>query len=203
MSPRDRPITVAVGQFGSVIGQGLLQILGDDRGLRVLGAGLDRDALELAAARGEAEVLVLDEDSAATPAVPTRLRGARADVGLVVLAHRPTRAYAARVLACGVSACLSTETSAQEIVQAVRLAADGRHVFVSMSPRAPAAARAAGISALTRRERDVLELLGEGQKNAQIASTLNISTETVRMHAKHVYRKLGVSSRRELLDIEV
>jgi DNA-binding NarL/FixJ family response regulator len=196
------PVTVAVGQLGSVIGRGLLEILEDARGLRVVGAGLDHAALEGAVARGRAQVVVLDEDSVAGPSVPRRLCGARSGVGLVVLAHRPSRAYVTRVLACGVSVCLSTDASAVEIVRGVGVAADGRHVFVSVSARPVAAGRAVGIGALTRREREVLELLSQGQKNAEIAGALRISTETARSHAKQVYRKLGVSSRGELLGIE-
>jgi DNA-binding CsgD family transcriptional regulator len=49
----------------------------------------------------------------------------------------------------------------------------------------------------------VLKLLGRGEKNSEIASALDIGTETARTHAKHVYRKLGVSSRKELLGVEV
>ncbi|HWI09255.1 MAG TPA: helix-turn-helix transcriptional regulator, partial [Solirubrobacteraceae bacterium] len=51
---------------------------------------------------------------------------------------------------------------------------------------------------LTPREADVLELLQEGLTNAQIAHTLSIGVETVRTHARNIYRKLGVASRRDL-----
>lgn len=197
----EAPITVALGQLGCLIGEGLLRVLGAEKGLRVVGAGLDRAALLGVVARGEAQVVVLDEDSVAGPAVPGAMRDARADVGLVVVAHRPTRAYATRIVSFGVTVCLSTDTSAAEIVRGVRMAADGRHVFVSMSARPARAARAAGISALTRREREVLELLGKGRPNAEIARALQISTGTARIHVKHIYRKLGVNSRGELLGV--
>ena len=55
-----------------------------------------------------------------------------------------------------------------------------------------------GSDLLTPREADVLELLQEGATNAQIAHTLSIGIETVRTHARNIYRKLGISSRREL-----
>jgi DNA-binding CsgD family transcriptional regulator len=55
---------------------------------------------------------------------------------------------------------------------------------------------------LTRRESDVLELLSTGHKTVEIARVLQVGTETVRTHTRHVYRKLGVSSRGELLGIE-
>ena len=51
---------------------------------------------------------------------------------------------------------------------------------------------------LTPREGDVLLLLRQGRSNAQIALALQIGVETVRTHARSVYRKLGVASRRAL-----
>jgi DNA-binding NarL/FixJ family response regulator len=186
------PIAVAVGWFGSVIDRGLVEILGGDKGLRVVGAGLDHASLRDVVAEGKAQVVVLDEDSVSTPALPMRLRGLRGDVGLVALAHRPNRAYAKRILAFGVPVCVSIDAPARELVRAVHLAADGRHVFVSMSPRSPQTTAAAVMRSLTRREREVLGLLSKGEKNA----------ETARTHAQHVYRKLGVTSRLELLGIE-
>ena len=44
----------------------------------------------------------------------------------------------------------------------------------------------------------MLELLQDGATNAQIAQTLSIGMETVRTHARNIYRKLGISSRRDL-----
>ena len=43
-----------------------------------------------------------------------------------------------------------------------------------------------------------MELLRGGRSNAEIASDLHVSIETVRTHARRIYRKLGVRTRREL-----
>jgi DNA-binding CsgD family transcriptional regulator len=48
---------------------------------------------------------------------------------------------------------------------------------------------------VTRREREVLALVGDGYTNAQIARTLWISTGTVRKHLENAYEKLGVHTR--------
>jgi DNA-binding NarL/FixJ family response regulator len=55
-----------------------------------------------------------------------------------------------------------------------------------------------GSDLLTPREAEVLELLQNGATNAQIAHRLSIGVETVRTHARNIYRKLGIASRREL-----
>lgn len=52
--------------------------------------------------------------------------------------------------------------------------------------------------ALTRRERDVAELVAAGQRNRAIADTLGISEGTVKMHLHNVYAKLGLESRTQL-----
>jgi DNA-binding NarL/FixJ family response regulator len=62
-------------------------------------------------------------------------------------------------------------------------------------------ARAAAHGRLTRREHEVLELLGEGLKWGEIAQRLVISPRTVATHAENIRRKLGVNSRAEAIAV--
>jgi ATP/maltotriose-dependent transcriptional regulator MalT len=48
---------------------------------------------------------------------------------------------------------------------------------------------------LTRREKEILRLMGRGLTNPEIAEELVISPHTVRTHATHIYDKLAVSNR--------
>ena len=54
------------------------------------------------------------------------------------------------------------------------------------------------VSTLSAREREVYDLLCEGLRNREIAKRLFISVETVKVHARHVYDKLGIRSRTAL-----
>src|SRR5579859_1858138 len=52
---------------------------------------------------------------------------------------------------------------------------------------------------LTRRERDILILLAQGLSGPEIAEKLTLAVSSVRWHAKHVYAKLGVNSKKQAI----
>jgi DNA-binding NarL/FixJ family response regulator len=81
------------------------------------------------------------------------------------------------------------------MVNAIYLASRGMQV---LPPADDQEYEPSGPAPLTARETDVLELLQAGRSNAEIAADLHVGVETVRTHARHIYRKLGVSTRREL-----
>ena len=199
---RAKPLTVAVGQFAAITSLGLRQILSEDRGLDVVGTELDGAELQMAVERRAPRVVILDEARAAAPLL-RRLCAVSPRIGLLVLAHQPTRAYGVRLLAYGASACLSTEVPPETILSTIRLAADGTQAFASTTDGSTRRSRLVGIASLTPRERQVLTLLGRGESNARIALELQISIETARSHVARIYRKLGVSVRGELLGIEL
>ncbi len=99
------------------------------------------------------------------------------------------------MLAFGATACLAKSTEARDILHAIHLASRGMHVVPAADPGMP---ELAGPDLLTPREAEVLDLLQSGRSNGEIAAALHVSTETVRTHARHIYRKLGVKTRREL-----
>jgi ATP/maltotriose-dependent transcriptional regulator MalT len=60
---------------------------------------------------------------------------------------------------------------------------------------------ATGVEALTASERRLAELAAAGHRNRDIAQDLFVTTHTVEFHLRNAYRKLGISSRRELRDV--
>ncbi len=100
-----------------------------------------------------------------------------------------------RALEAGVRGFLPKTVNAAVLTSVVRTVhAGGRYV----DPELAAEAISSGDSPLTPREADVLELLQRGLTNAQIAHELSIGVETVRTHARNIYSKLGISTRRDL-----
>lgn len=108
-------------------------------------------------------------------------------------------------LACGAHGFIvHGELHPDDLPRAVRAIAAGQ-VWLSPSAASVAVAsvraRAETESAmrlrfgLTRRERQLVELLVDGLSNAEIAATLVLAEKTVKNHLNHVYAKLGVTSR--------
>jgi DNA-binding NarL/FixJ family response regulator len=88
-----------------------------------------------------------------------------------------------------------------ELIKAITTAATGESLFTREELRRVSGALAtprleAGIEvALTKRESEVLKQLASGATNKEIAITLHVSYETVKEHAQHIFRKIGVTDR--------
>jgi DNA-binding NarL/FixJ family response regulator len=194
------PITVIAAKFEDLVAVGLRQLISEDPNLELVSEGIAIDAVEDAIEEIAPQVVLLNFGTLRTPAQVFQLHQAHPDARLVVLANRPTAAECNQMLSFGATACLSKETEARDVIHSIHLASRGMHVL----PRSAAAAGGVdslglqGSDLLTPREADVLELLQDGATNAQIAHSLSIGIETVRTHARNIYRKLGISSRREL-----
>jgi DNA-binding NarL/FixJ family response regulator len=191
--------TVVAGKFEDLVAIGLSVLIEDDPSLDLVARDLALRDIEPVAARHSPAVVLLDIAALSGPHDLIELRQRCPDAHIVVLANRPTAAECTQLLSFGATGCLSKETQARDIINAIHLASRGMHVL----PRS--AAEGGGVerlgsegSELTAREGEVLELLQDGRTNSEIAEALSIGVETVRTHARSIYRKLGVPSRREL-----
>ncbi len=194
------PVTVVASTFEDLVAIGLRQVISEDENLELVDDGVPLDRLEQAIKRHEPSVVLLNFGSLPNPAYVYQLHQQAPETRIVVLANRPTAAECNQLLSFGATACVSKETQGRDIINALHLASRGMHVM----PRSAAAAGPADRldmpepDLLTAREADVLELLQQGYTNAEIAHELSIGIETVRTHARNIYRKLGISTRRDL-----
>ena len=192
--------TVVSAKFEDLVAVGLRVLISEDPNLELVAAGVPMEQIEAAIEDHAPDVVLLNFGGLDTPAEVFQLHQAHLDTRLVVLANRPTAAECNQMLSFGATACLSKETEARDIINAIHLASRGMHVL----PRSAAAGigvetlNIQGSDLLTPREAEVLEQLHDGATNAQIAQQLSIGIETVRTHARNIYRKLGIGSRRDL-----
>jgi two-component system, NarL family, response regulator DesR len=189
------PIRVAVAQFEDIVSRGLRAVIAEDENLELVASGIEHDQLVAALSEHHPNVALVNFGSLATAAELRQLHREFPETKLVVLANRPTAPESRQMLAFGATACLSKNSEARDVIHAIHLASRGLHVLPPVGPAGPPAL---GPEILTPREAEVMELLRSGRSNAEIAQDLHVSIETVRTHARRIYRKLGVKTRREL-----
>jgi DNA-binding NarL/FixJ family response regulator len=191
--------TLLAAKFEDLVAIGLRSLIADDPHLELVAADVPMEAIDGAIERHRPDVALLNFGTLGSPARVLQLHQAYPGTRIVVLANRPTAAECNQMLSFGATACLSKETEGRDIVNAIHLASRGMHLL-PRSAAAPGFGRPQlhGAELLTPREAEVLERLRDGATNAAIAHELSIGIETVRTHARNIYRKLGISSRREL-----
>lgn len=190
------PLALLLGEFDDLVSHGLRAILATDDRVEVLASDIPLPALEAAIAETEPDVAIIDYRSLRTPVEVHQLAEAQPETRLVVLVDRASAAECGQLLAFGATAVVTKDTSKDDLLTALSLAARGMRVMPSAGggvEREPL-----GPDLLTPREAEVLELLQQGRSNSEIAAQLHVGLETVRTHARNIYRKLGVSSRRDL-----
>lgn len=184
-------------------------ILTSDGGIEVVAeAANGREAVELTRSHG-ADVVLLDIQMPVMDGLTAlgELRRAAPTARVIVLTTFGERENVLRALEQGGAGFLLKDTAPAELIRAVRAAAGGdaylspgatRHVVDQLASGRAAArgeearARVAGLSG---REREVLELLGEGLSNADAGRRLHMSEATVKTYVSRILAKLECDNR--------
>jgi DNA-binding NarL/FixJ family response regulator len=113
--------------------------------------------------------------------------------------------YVFRGLRAGASGFLMKDVAPEELVKAIRVVADGESLLSPSVTRRlieefvrtpePAAEPPPELGSLTDREREILELIGHGLANREIAERLYLSMATVKTHVNRVFAKLDLRDR--------
>jgi DNA-binding NarL/FixJ family response regulator len=189
------PVRVALAQFEDIVARGLSAMIDGDENLELVASGVEHDQLTEALSEHRPSVAIVNFGSLTKASELRELHRRFPETRLVVLANRPSATEARQLLAFGATACLSKSSEARDVLHAIHLASRGLHV---LPPAESTNGPPPGPDVLTPREAEVMDLLRSGRSNAEIAQALHVSVETVRTHARRIYRKLGVKTRREL-----
>ena len=193
------PTTVLVAQFEDLLARGLRSVIDADASVVVVAEDVAHDRVDVVMRVHRPQVAILDADRLRNLAQVRELVARHPQTHLIVFTGHPTAAEGAQILAFGASACLGRDTQARDVMSAIHLASRG----LQLLPRRPletSPAPAPGSHLLTPREAELVVMLKDGSSNAEIAAALQVGVETVRTHARSIYRKLGVSSRLQLTE---
>jgi DNA-binding NarL/FixJ family response regulator len=133
-----------------------------------------------------------------------------ASARVVILTTFELDEYVFEAIRSGASGFLVKDTEPDELVQAVRVVADGdgllspsvtRRLIGEFAARAKQPHDPAGLNALTDREQEVLALVGTGLSNHEIAKRLYVSPATAKTHVSRAMVKLRARDRAQLVVI--
>ena len=186
---------------------GLQQLLASPE-IEIVGSAVDLDSASglLSEPEAEPDVIVVDasRDSGAVVAVHS---GEPSDIGAdipIVVLESADNGAGSDLLRQGARAVLPATVSPAEMIAALRAVTSGLIVLHPLTITAlPHAAINTSrtteelVEPLTKREKEVLQMLAAGLGNKEIAAKLNISDHTAKFHVGSILGKLGVSTRAE------
>jgi two-component system response regulator NreC len=197
-------ITIVLADDHQVVRAGLRMLLQAEEGFEVVAEAGDVPTTERRVAAYRPRVLILDLNmpgESSLPAIP-RLRETAPHTQIVVLTMQNDPAFAREALRAGAVGYVLKEAADSELVQAVRLAAEGR-TYLNPELGARLAAQPQATDGppddLSARELEVLRLIALGFTNSEIASRLYLSVRTVESHRAHIQQKTGRMSRAALV----
>ena len=197
-------ITVLLADDHAMVRQGLRSLLAVESDIEVVGeADNGRQALQLAR-KLQPHVIVMDiampqlNGLEATRQIIQEVPGSR----VIILSSYSDDEYVEQLTEAGATGYLLKQTAANNLIKAIRETRQGNAYFSpSISRRMLEHYRRAFVSGqpvrkasetLTSREREVLQLIAEGNTNKQIAAELCISIKTVEKHRQHVMERLNI-----------
>lgn len=202
-------IRVLIVDDQPLVRQGLRSMLADVESVRLVGEAVNGVEAISQAQRMRPEVVLMDINM-------PRMNGIEATheivaskgpsgVKVIILTMYDHDENFFQALRAGASGFVLKDVSNEKLVEAIHEVADGEALLspavirrlIDEFARRPAlsATPAAGAPALTGREHDVLTLLVRGHNNADIAKLLVLGESTVKSHIQHLYNKLGVRDR--------
>lgn len=194
----------------AVVRKGLRFILEQESDLQVAGEAADgREAVRLARELSP-DVVVMDIAMPQLNGIDATSQIVKQNprTNVLILSMHNDETYLLRALEAGARGFLLKDTAEEDLVRAVRVAAQGKPFF------SPAIAQALledymrnlqqrnqqdSYSLLTDREKEVLQLLAEGRSNKEVAQLLNLSVYTVETHRTRIMQKLNLHNTAELV----
>jgi DNA-binding NarL/FixJ family response regulator len=195
------PIRVLLADDHALVRAGIRALTGNIAGVEVVAEAVDgREALELVK-KHEPDVVLMDISMAGLNGLEAAARLAKdhPDVRVIILSAHSNEEYVCQALRAGAAGYLLKDAGTAELDIAIKAVARGETYLspaISKQVIADYMRRVSGESGslelLTPRQREILQLIAEGQTTKQIANTLHISVKTVETHRMQLMDRLDI-----------
>jgi two-component system invasion response regulator UvrY len=197
-------IRIVIADDHELIREGVKKIVRSCADLRVVGEAANLAQTIVLVAQQQPDIVVLDISLPGYDGLEglVELRRHFPQQRIVMLSMYPEERFALRSLRAGAAGYITKTMAAEELVKAVRKVMTGS---TYIGPRlTDLLARQAGApdaapASLTRREDEIVALIGAGRQIKQIAAELGISVSSVNTYRNRIFRKLGLNSNAALI----
>ena len=205
-----KQLRIMLADDHAILRAGLKLVVEREPDMVVVAEAVDgRQAVDLAPDSG-ADVLVMDVAMPGLNGIEAarQILAKKPDLSVVILSMHIDEAYVLRSLRAGAKAYLLKESAETDVIAAIRAVSQGKSFF---SPkvsrllqeeyvqRLQQEGKDDSYEALTPREREILQMIAEGQANKDVANKLNLSLYTVETHRGNILQKLGLRSAAEVV----
>ena len=192
-------IKVVVVEDHPIMVEGLKNILRSDAGIEVTGAYGDGKSVLQALEKVQPDVILMDVNLPDISGVNLcgEVKKKYEDVKIIALSIHDEQPVIHSMLQNGASGYVLKNALGNEIIHAIYAIMDGEEYLCSSTKEALKNADMELLKAIpriTRREKEILQLIGKGLTTMQIADQLFISTHTVESHRKNLMEKFGVNN---------
>ncbi|MBG0563901.1 response regulator [Actinoplanes aureus] len=199
-------IRVLLADDEAMVRAGLRLLVDNEPDLTVVGEAVDGAEAVVLAGRTAPDVVLMDIRMPLLDGIEAarQIIAARPESRVIMLTTFREDRYLQEALRSGVSGFLLKVSPPQQMLDAIRVVADGGglldpsvtlRVIESFAGQAGRTSRAAELTRLSPRELDVLALVARGLSNAEIAARLYIGEATVKTHVANFLTKLGLRDR--------
>jgi DNA-binding NarL/FixJ family response regulator len=205
-----KQLQVMLADDHAILRAGLKLVIEREPDMKVVAEAEDgRGALDRAPDSG-ADVLVMDVAMPGLNGIEAarQILAKKSSLAIVILSMHSDEAYVLRSLRAGARGYLLKESAETDVIAAIRAVAQGKSFF---SPkvtkllqeeyvqRLQQEGKDDSYDSLTPREREILQMIAEGQANKDVANKLNLSLYTVETHRGNILQKLGLRSAAEVV----
>lgn len=195
------PLRIVVADDQASVREGLVIMLDLLPDITVVGSAANgQEALDLVD-RHNPDAILLDLHMPVLDGIETtkRLTTTHPNVAIVILTTYADDASVLETLRAGARSYITKDTDRADIARALHAAAAGLSVLdpqvqaTLLTATQPVVTEAP--AGLTKRETEILTLIGRGLTNAEIGAALFLSNNTVKTHINHIFAKTGVRDR--------
>lgn len=218
------PITVILVDDHDVVRTGLRSFLNTQADVKVVAEARDGQEALLRAEEMHPDLVIMDITMPGMDGLEAtrQLKAHNPEILVLALTVHEDKQYFMEMLAAGASGYITKQAAADDLVAAIRAVAAGQVYlqpalarwllddYQRLAKQEEAQAKPAennapmvGLEILSLREREVLELVGQGWNNQQIGKQLGLSPKTIARHRERIMNKLNMHSRTELVKFAI